>query len=70
MLGWFGYLNYLLFLANLLPALPFDGGRMFRAYLSSTSVVSARDNDLRPLDRAGDRGDPVPDRPGPPASSR
>ena len=47
-LGWFGYLNYLLFLVNLLPALPFDGGRMFRAYLSSTSVVSARDNIYAP----------------------
>ena len=46
--GWFGYLNYLLFLVNLLPALPFDGGRMFRAYLSSTSVVSARDNIYAP----------------------
>ena len=47
-IGWFGYLNYLLFLVNLLPALPFDGGRMFRAYLSSTSVVSARDNIYAP----------------------
>jgi Zn-dependent protease len=47
-LGWFGYLNYLLFLANLLPALPFDVGRMFRAYLSSTSVVSSRDNNYGP----------------------
>ena len=27
-IGWFGYLNYVLFLANLLPALPFDGGRV------------------------------------------
>ncbi len=47
-IGWFGYLNYLLFLVNLLPALPFDGGRMFRAYLSSTAVVSARDNIYAP----------------------
>ncbi len=47
-IGWFGYLNYVLFLVNLLPALPFDGGRMFRAYLSSNSVVSARDNIYAP----------------------
>lgn len=47
-LGWFGYLNYILFLANLLPALPFDGGRAFRAYLSSVSIVSARDNNYAP----------------------
>jgi Zn-dependent protease len=46
--GWFGYLNYVLFLANLLPALPFDGGRMFRAYLASTSVLSTRDSNLGP----------------------
>jgi stage IV sporulation protein FB len=47
-LGWFGYLNYLLFIANLLPALPFDFGRMFRAYLASTSVVSSRDTIYAP----------------------
>ena len=27
-IGWFGYLNCVLLLVNLLPALPFDGGRM------------------------------------------
>jgi Zn-dependent protease len=42
--GWFGYLNYVLMWANLIPALPFDGGRMLRAYVSSTSVVSSRDS--------------------------
>jgi Zn-dependent protease len=47
-IGWFGYVNYLLFLVNLLPALPFDGGRMFRTYLSTTSVVSVRDNIYAP----------------------
>ncbi len=26
--GWFGYMNCVLMLANLIPALPFDGGRM------------------------------------------
>ena len=44
LIGWFGYLNWVLTLANLLPALPFDGGRMLRAILNSTSVVSPRDN--------------------------
>lgn len=47
-LGWFGYLNYILFLANLLPALPFDGGRAFRAYLAGASVISTRDNNYAP----------------------
>jgi stage IV sporulation protein FB len=42
--GWFGYLNYVLTLANLIPALPFDLGRALRAYLGSTSVVSSRDS--------------------------
>jgi stage IV sporulation protein FB len=52
-IGWFGYLNYILFLANLLPALPFDGGRMFRAYLSSTQVISNRDNIYAPWTARG-----------------
>ncbi|MGP0067192.1 MAG: metalloprotease [Isosphaeraceae bacterium] len=43
-LGWFGYLNWVLMLANLIPALPFDGGRMLRAVVGSTSVISSRDN--------------------------
>ena len=42
-LGWFGYLNFVLMLANLIPALPFDGGRMFRAYFGGTAIAS-RDN--------------------------
>src|SRR5207237_6781474 len=46
LVGWFGYLNWLLMLANLIPALPFDGGRMVRAWQGSTSVVSSRDNTL------------------------
>jgi Zn-dependent protease len=28
--GWFGFLNWLLFLVNMIPALPFDNGRIFR----------------------------------------
>ena len=43
-LGWFGYLNWVLMLANLIPALPFDGGRMLRAVLGKGSVGSSRDN--------------------------
>lgn len=48
LVGWFGYLNWVLMLANLLPALPFDGGRIFRAYLAQTSVTHSRDS-LIPL---------------------
>ncbi len=47
-MGWFGYLNLILTLCNLIPALPFDFGRMFRAYLASTSVVSARESIAAP----------------------
>jgi stage IV sporulation protein FB len=32
--GWFGYLNWVLFLANLIPAPPFDGGRFVRGALA------------------------------------
>jgi len=46
--GWFGYLNYVVFLANLLPALPFDGGRLFRAFLANTSLGSGRDGMIAP----------------------
>lgn len=38
-IGWFGYLNWVLFVANLIPALPLDGGRIFR------SVMAARSRD-------------------------
>jgi stage IV sporulation protein FB len=48
MIGWFGYLNFILMLCNLIPALPFDCGRMFRAYLASTSVVSTRESIAAP----------------------
>jgi stage IV sporulation protein FB len=49
LIGWFGYLNYILMLCNVfIPALPFDAGRMLRAYLSSTSVVSTRESIAAP----------------------
>ena len=48
-IGWFGYLNYVLMLVNIfIPALPFDCGRMLRAYLASTSVVSTRESIAAP----------------------
>ncbi len=46
--GWFGYLNWILTLANLIPALPFDVGRMLRAFVGSTSVVSSRESIAAP----------------------
>jgi Zn-dependent protease len=46
--GWFGYLNWVLVLANVIPALPFDGGRVLRAWLGSNSVVSSRDGIAAP----------------------
>ena len=47
--GWFGYLNWVLFLANmLLPALPFDMGRVLRAYLANASLVPAKDSMIAP----------------------
>ena len=42
--GWFGYLNWVIFLANLIPALPLDGGRILRAVLARSSVGITRDN--------------------------
>lgn len=47
-IGWFCYLNYVIFVVNLIPALPFDGGRMFRTFLAGTSAVSARDSMYAP----------------------
>lgn len=49
LVSWFGYLNWVIMLANLLPALPFDGGRMFRAYLANTSVSPAKDGLIPPI---------------------
>jgi Zn-dependent protease len=39
-IGWFGYLNWVIFLANLIPALPFDAGRVFRGVLALSSKES------------------------------
>jgi hypothetical protein len=41
--GWFGYLNWLLMLLNLIPALPFDNGRLLRSYLANSSVLPSKD---------------------------
>ena len=43
-LGWFGYLNMVVFLANLIPALPLDGGRILRVVLARSGVGITRDN--------------------------
>ncbi len=42
--GWFGYLNWVIFLANLIPALPLDGGRILRVILARSSIGLTRDN--------------------------
>jgi Zn-dependent protease len=47
-IGWFGYLNWVMMLANLIPALPFDGGRMLRSFLANAQLVSTKDNMLAP----------------------
>jgi stage IV sporulation protein FB len=48
LVGWFGYLNLLILVVNLLPALPFDNGRALRAYLANASVATAKDGMLAP----------------------
>jgi stage IV sporulation protein FB len=47
-IGWFGYLNWVLLLANMIPALPFDMGRIVRAWPGSASVAPARDSLVAP----------------------
>src|SRR5579875_3562909 len=44
LLGWFAYWNWVLLLANLIPALPFDAGRALRAALGGPSAIATRDN--------------------------
>ena len=36
-IGWFGYINWVLFVANLIPALPLDMGRIYRAFMAARS---------------------------------
>jgi Zn-dependent protease len=48
-IGWFGYLNWVILLANLLPALPFDNGRILRAYLAQVSLSPTKDGLIPPL---------------------
>lgn len=47
--GWFGFLNWVILLANLLPALPFDGARVFRAYLAQASIAPTKDGMIPPM---------------------
>lgn len=42
-IGWFGYVNYILVVLNLPPALPFDGGRALRSWLANSSASQAKD---------------------------
>ncbi|QDV38741.1 site-2 protease family protein [Tautonia plasticadhaerens] len=48
LIGWFGYLNWVLFLANLIPALPMDAGRALRAYLAGPALSATRDGLIAP----------------------
>ncbi|MEO6812216.1 MAG: site-2 protease family protein [Isosphaeraceae bacterium] len=46
-IGWFGYLNWVVFLANLVPALPMDMGRIFRGLVAGPWGL-ARDSLIAP----------------------
>ncbi len=46
-IGWFGYLNWILFLINLIPAPPLDGGRILRACLTRPALIQ-RDSMIAP----------------------
>jgi stage IV sporulation protein FB len=47
-IGWFGYLNWVIMVANMIPALPFDMGRMVRAWPGSAAVAPSRDGIVAP----------------------
>lgn len=49
LLGWFGYLNWVIFLANLCPALPLDMGRVFRGVLETPWSGTSRDHLVGPV---------------------
>ena len=47
--GWFGYLNYIVMLANVaIPALPFDMGRVLRTSLSGSMATQSKDGLIVP----------------------
>jgi Zn-dependent protease len=48
LVGWFGFLNWILFLLNLIPAAPLDGGRIFRGLLEGPWSGPGRDGLLGP----------------------
>ena len=47
-IGWFGYLNWVVLLANLIPALPFDGGRALRSFMASSPMAGSKDTLIAP----------------------
>ncbi len=47
--GWVGYLNWVLFLANVvIPALPFDSGRVLRSFFSTSPLIPSKDGMVAP----------------------
>ncbi len=48
-IGWFGYLNWVIFLLNLVPAPPLDAGRVVRTLTSSSLSLHPRDSLIAPL---------------------
>ena len=54
-IGWFGYLNWVIMVANMIPALPFDMGRMVRAWPGSAVARAVARRHCRPLPGEGFR---------------